>query len=49
MKDATVKQNENLMENLAHDLKSPIFSQINALNMLLKDKSIEFNDAQREL
>ena len=49
MKDKTIKQNENLIENLAHDLKSPIFSQINALNMLLKDKSIEFSDAQREL
>lgn len=49
MSDTTLKQKEKIMENLAHDLKSPIFSQISALNILLKDKSFHFNDIQREL
>lgn len=45
----TQAQNGNIVENLAHDLKSPIFSQISALNILLKDKSFYFNETQREL
>ena len=48
--DSEIDTNKNrFLLKLANDLKSPIFSQINALNMLLKDKSIEFSDAQREL
>ncbi len=49
MTDTSTTKKEKIMENLAHDLKSPIFSQINALNILLKDKSFYFNEMQREL
>lgn len=49
MTETTIEQKEKIMENLAHDLKTPVFSQINALNILLKDKSFDFSDIQREL
>ena len=49
MQNAMSKQKSSLIENLAHDLKSPIYSQINALNLLLGDKSFNVTKTQREL
>ena len=49
MTETAANKGEKFVENLAHDLKSPIFSQINALNILLKDKSFHYNDIQIEL
>lgn len=49
MQNAMSKQKSSLIENLAHDLKSPIYSQINALNLLLGDKSFNVTNTQREL
>ncbi len=49
MAKVSIEQKELIMENLAHDLKSPVFSQINALNLLLKDKNFTISDTQREL
>lgn len=42
-------QKENFLEALAHDLKSPVFSQIQALNLLIGNKSFTYNPFQKEI
>lgn len=49
MFDSDVNTKGDFMENLAHDLKSPVFSQINALKLLLNDKNCHLEDNQLEI
>ena len=49
MLDSEVNQKDDFVENLAHDLKSPVFSQINALKLLLNDSKNRFEENQLEI
>lgn len=49
MQNVVCEPRVSIIENIAHDLKSPIYSQINALNLLLDDKSYNMSETQREL
>ena len=40
--ELTLSQKENIIENLIHDLKSSIFSQINGLNLIMRDKNCTY-------
>ena len=48
-KSEVQKKIEEEFVMLAHDLKSPIFSQQNALNLLLREKFGNLTDEQREI
>lgn len=45
----SIKLRESFLANLTHDLKSPVFSQIRALKILLDDESANFTPFQREI
>ena len=47
--ELTLSQKENIIENLIHDLKSSIFSQINGLNLIMRDKNCTYNKMQLDI
>lgn len=45
----SISQRENFIENLTHDLKSSVFSQINALKILIDDKKCTYDPIHMDI
>ncbi len=45
----SIAQRENFIENLAHDLKSSVYSQINALNIIISDEKYHYDDMHLDI
>ena len=45
----SIAQREDFIENLAHDLKSSVYSQINALNIIISDEKYHYDDMHLDI